>query len=232
MGSNTVAARFRRPRGCAIPDVEGRGAQMLDELAGIGRQLGQSAHADGQLARRPVVGERRRRRWPWSWRRGAPWSPARCRGRRRIPPCGRRHRSCAAARAAAAGGRCGPPCRRGSAAGRWPGRGRRSRGRARRRSRSPRLPASAWPRGTTSDETVGAERIGLEPRPYRRCRPRCRCRRRPRRSARRSRRESRSSRSTLTCGCAARNALSASGRNSVSALVLDRTRIWPARPPA
>ena len=38
---------------------------------------------------------------------------------------------------------------------------------------------------------------------------------------------SRSSRSTLTCGCAARNELSASGRNSVSALVFDRIRIWP-----
>ena len=42
---------------------------------------------------------------------------------------------------------------------------------------------------------------------------------------------SRSSRSTLTFGCAARNELSASGRNSVSALVLESTRIWPARPP-
>ena len=42
----------------------------------------------------------------------------------------------------------------------------------------------------------------------------------------------RSSRSTLTCGCAARNEESASGRNSVSALVLERSRIWPAWPPA
>src|SRR6266852_5925305 len=43
---------------------------------------------------------------------------------------------------------------------------------------------------------------------------------------------SRSSKSTLTCGCAERNELSASGRNSVSALVFENTRIWPARPPA
>src|SRR5262249_19087302 len=43
---------------------------------------------------------------------------------------------------------------------------------------------------------------------------------------------SRSSRSTLTLGCVDTNELSASGRNSVSAFVLERTLIWPASPPA
>ena len=68
--------------------------------------------------------------------------------------------------------------------------------------------------------------------PSRPCRRQCRYRRCRRRSAATISSLSRSSRSMLTCGWAARKALSGSGRNSVSALVLDNSRICPRMPSA
>ena len=137
-------------------------SHMLDELAGKRRQLADVAATDGEFAHRPRIGERDRRRSPWCAPRDAPSSPARCRCRRCIRPAGTPHRSCATARAAAAAGRCARPCRRESAATRWPGRGRRNRGPAPARRRPCARLRQRMVARHHQHEAVLAERIGLK----------------------------------------------------------------------
>ena len=135
---------------------------MLDQLPRIERQFVHARASRSSVRAPPRNRSAARPRSPWSWRRGARSSPARCRCRPCIRPAGTRHRSCAAARAGAAAGRCAPPCWPGSAARRWRDPARRSRDRAPRRSRSSPRSRQRMVARDHEHEAVAAERIGLE----------------------------------------------------------------------